>query len=273
MELVHLRSSWRRWRASVKASQGTSLSTCPCPALLWPALPCPPCPLPHFRWKQHQSNLLVFLSLSTCPCPPSQLQLLVTGISQLDVQHLLVPQSTIIPFFPYNGLRSTSSKVHLTMESWQQLIVTFPFCDICRSNFSFKLWDFNRWKSETFQLCQCQWLDEMEEPKLKTRKLHWRSFETTTQIRRTLIPMLLLNRNNIFCFSEGNTLPKDLLSEDYLCILVWVSYRKWIIPPNLCDCQDPPHLPPGDFKVGINPAVAITCLAGITKYHHLPKQD
>ena len=115
----------------------------------------------HFQWKQHLSNLLVFLSLSTCPCPPSQLQLLVTGISQLDVQHLLVPQSTIIPFFPYNGLRSTSSKVHLTMESWQQLIVTFPFCDICRSNFSFKLWDFNRWKSETFQLCQCQWLDEI----------------------------------------------------------------------------------------------------------------
>ena len=42
------------------------------------------------------------------------------------------PQSTIILFFPYNGLRSTSSKVHLTME---QMMITFPSCDICRSNF------------------------------------------------------------------------------------------------------------------------------------------
>ena len=46
------------------------------------------------------------------------------------------PQSTIILFFPYKRLRSTSSKVHLTMEPWQQLMITFPFCDICRSNFS-----------------------------------------------------------------------------------------------------------------------------------------
>ena len=124
VELVHLRSSCRRWRASVKASQGTSLSTCPCPALLWPALPCPPCPLPHFQWKQHQSNLLVHLSLSRTPL--SSQPTTTTGYrhqSSRFVQHLLVPQSAIHnnPFLslqwvtfnlfqgpPYNGTLTTT---------------------------------------------------------------------------------------------------------------------------------------------------------------------
>ena len=106
----------------------------------------PPCPLVlvlHYC-DQHSLVLLVLFlifigssisqtSLSTCPCPglpcpPSQLQLLVTGISQVDLSSISLsynPQSTIILFFPYNGLRSTSSKVHLTIDPRQQMMITF----------------------------------------------------------------------------------------------------------------------------------------------------
>ena len=114
------------------------------------------------------------------PCPPSQLQLLVTGISQVDLSSISLscnPQSTIILFFPYNGLRSTSSKVHLTME---QMMISFSSCDICRSNFHLnsetskdgKVKHFNsandlmEWKNPKFKLGNC--VDRALKPRLRS---------------------------------------------------------------------------------------------------------
>ena len=60
-------------------------------------------------------------------------------------------------------------------------------------------------------------------------------YVTSTNILLNDLSIWDVFQSNLSAFLKRK-LTSDCLSVDYLRILVWVSYGKWIIPLNLCDC-------------------------------------